>query len=563
MAPKYIFVTGGVVSSLGKGVAASSIGCLLESRGFKVTLQKCDPYLNVDPGTMSPFQHGEVFVTEDGAETDLDLGHYERFTHAKLSRDNNWTTGRIYETILTKERRGDYLGKTVQVIPHVTDEIKATIRKVSEAVDVVIVEIGGTVGDIESLPFLEAIRQMRLELGFHNTLFVHVTLVPFIAAAGELKTKPTQHSVKEMLGIGIQPDILLCRSDRHIPEELKKKIALFCNVKDSCVISMEDVDTIYAVPVELAKEGLDAEIVHHLKLADNPANMQPWLDLVQRMNHPSGEVRIAVVGKYVQLEDAYKSLREALLHGGLAHQHKTVLEWIEAEEITSAEIAANRLRGYDGILVPGGFGKRGIQGMVHTIQYARENKVPFFGICLGMQCATIEYARDMADLKQADSTEFDPQTPHRVIYKLRELLGVDEMGGTMRLGAWPCKLEPGSFAHQAYGKLEISERHRHRYEFNRDYEKTLLAAGLRITGRTPDENYVEIIEAPDHPWFLGCQFHPEFKSKPLEPHPLFAAFIGAALEHKCHKTRPAAMLTQPEQTQSHAPALRASPSATA
>ncbi len=563
MAPKYIFVTGGVVSSLGKGVAASSIGCLLESRGFKVTLQKCDPYLNVDPGTMSPFQHGEVFVTEDGAETDLDLGHYERFTHAKLSRDNNWTTGRIYETILTKERRGDYLGKTVQVIPHVTDEIKATIKKVSEGVDVVIVEIGGTVGDIESLPFLEAIRQMRLELGFHNTLFVHVTLVPFIAAAGELKTKPTQHSVKEMLGIGIQPDILLCRSDRHIPEELKKKIALFCNVKDSCVISMEDVDTIYAVPVELAKEGLDAEIVHHLKLADNPANMQPWLDLVQRMHHPAGEVRIAVVGKYVQLEDAYKSLREALLHGGLAHQHKTVLEWIEAEEITSAEIAATRLRGYDGILVPGGFGKRGIQGMVHTIQYARENKVPFFGICLGMQCATIEYARDMADLKQADSTEFDPQTPHRVIYKLRELLGVDEMGGTMRLGAWPCKLEPGSLAHQAYGKTEISERHRHRYEFNRDYEKTLLGAGLRITGRTPDENYVEIIEAPDHPWFLGCQFHPEFKSKPLEPHPLFAAFIGAALEHKRHKNRPAAMLAQPEQTQTHAPALRASPSATA
>ena len=512
---------------------------------------------------MSPFQHGEVFVTEDGAETDLDLGHYERFTHAKLSRDNNWTTGRIYETILTKERRGDYLGKTVQVIPHVTDEIKATIKKVSEGVDVVIVEIGGTVGDIESLPFLEAIRQMRLELGFHNTLFVHVTLVPFIAAAGELKTKPTQHSVKEMLGIGIQPDILLCRSDRHIPAELKKKIALFCNVKDSCVISMEDVDTIYAVPVELAKEGLDAEIVHHLKLADKPANMQPWLDLVQRMHHPAGEVRIAVVGKYVQLEDAYKSLREALLHGGLAHQHKTVLEWIEAEEITSAEIAATRLRGYDGILVPGGFGKRGIQGMVHTIQYARENKVPFFGICLGMQCATIEYARDMADLKQADSTEFDPQTPHRVIYKLRELLGVDEMGGTMRLGAWPCKLEPGSLAQQAYGKTEISERHRHRYEFNRDYEKTLLGAGLRITGRTPDENYVEIIEAPDHPWFLGCQFHPEFKSKPLEPHPLFAAFIGAALEHKHHKNRPAAMLAQPEQSQTHAPALRASPSATA
>ncbi|HEY2544688.1 MAG TPA: CTP synthase [Candidatus Acidoferrum sp.] len=538
MAPKYIFVTGGVVSSLGKGVAASSIGCLIESRGFKVTLQKCDPYLNVDPGTMSPFQHGEVFVTEDGAETDLDLGHYERFTHAKLSRDNNWTTGRIYETILTKERRGDYLGKTVQVIPHVTDEIKATIKKVSDDVDVVIVEIGGTVGDIESLPFLEAIRQMRLELGWENTLFVHVTLVPFIAAAGELKTKPTQHSVKEMLGIGIQPDILLCRSDRHIPSDLKKKIALFCNVADACVISMEDVDTIYAVPVELSREGLDAQILRHLKLEERPSDMRPWLDLVYRMHNPAGEIRIAVVGKYVQLEDAYKSLREALLHGGLAHNQKTVLEWIEAEEIDSPETAEARLRGYDGILVPGGFGKRGIQGMINTIQFARESKIPYFGICLGMQCATVEYARDVAGLKQADTTECDPQAPHRVIYKLRELLGVDEMGGTMRLGAWPCKLEPGSFAAKAYGKTEISERHRHRYEFNRDYEKTLTDAGLRITGRTPDENYVEIIEAPEHPWFLGCQFHPEFKSKPLEPHPLFAAFIGAALEHKKNRMRP-------------------------
>jgi CTP synthase len=546
MAPKYIFVTGGVVSSLGKGVAASSIGGLLESRGFKVTLQKCDPYLNVDPGTMSPFQHGEVFVTEDGAETDLDLGHYERFTHAKLSRDNNWTTGRIYETILSKERRGDYLGKTVQVIPHVTDEIKSTIKKVSEGVDVVIVEIGGTVGDIESLPFLEAIRQMRLELGAENTLFVHVTLVPYIAAAGELKTKPTQHSVKEMLGIGIQPDILLCRSERHIPGDLKKKIALFCNVADSCVISMEDVDTIYAVPVELAREGLDVQILRLLKLEQHPQDLKPWIDLIQRMHHPAGEALIAIVGKYVQLEDAYKSLREALLHGGLAHNHKTVLEWIEAEEIDSAETAAARLRGFDGILVPGGFGKRGISGMVHSIRYAREHQVPFFGICLGMQCATIEYARDVAGLRLADSTEFDPQTPHRVIYKLRELLGVDEMGGTMRLGAWPCKLEPGSFANRAYGKLEISERHRHRYEFNRDYEKSLTDAGLRITGRTPDENYVEIVEAPDHPWFLGCQFHPEFKSKPLEPHPLFAAFIGAALEYKKNRSRPA---VEPHRTQ--------------
>jgi CTP synthase len=572
MAPKYIFVTGGVVSSLGKGVAASSIGCLLESRGFKVNIQKCDPYLNVDPGTMSPFQHGEVFVTEDGAETDLDLGHYERFTHAKLTRDNNWTTGRIYETILTKERRGDYLGKTVQVIPHVTDEIKAIIKKVSTDVDVVIVEIGGTVGDIESLPFLEAIRQMRLELGAENTLFVHVTLVPYIAAAGEQKTKPTQHSVKEMLGIGIQPDILLCRSDRHIPSELKRKIALFCNVAEACVISMEDVDTIYAVPAELAREGLDAQILRLLKLEARPQNFQPWLELIHRIHHPAGEARIAIVGKYVQLEDAYKSLREALLHGGLAHNHKTVIDWIESEEIDSYETAANRLRGYDGILVPGGFGKRGIQGMIYTIQFARENKIPFLGICLGMQCATIEYARDVAGLKQADSTEFDPQAPYRVIYKLRELLGVDEMGGTMRLGAWPCKLEPGSFAHKAYGKLEISERHRHRYEFNREHEKTLVDAGLKITGRTPDENYVEIVEASEHPWFLGCQFHPEFKSKPLEPHPLFAAFIGAALQHKKERSKTSAagvgVAAGPESQHApsetpRAPVLRAAPHATA
>jgi len=562
MAPKYIFVTGGVVSSLGKGVAASTIGCLLESRGFKITIQKCDPYLNVDPGTMSPFQHGEVFVTDDGAETDLDLGHYERFTHVKLTRDNNWTTGRIYETILSKERRGDYLGKTVQVIPHVTDEIKRCIRRVSENVDLVIVEIGGTVGDIESLPFLEAIRQMRLELGPENTLFVHVTLVPYVAAAGELKTKPTQHSVKEMLGIGIQPDILLCRSERHLSSDLKRKIALFCNVAESCVISMQDVKTIYEVPVELSKEGLDAQITRLLRLEDRPANMQPWLDMLTRLHHPKGEVRIAIVGKYVQLEDAYKSLREALLHGGLAHNHRTVIEWIESEDIDSFEAAEKRLKHYDGILVPGGFGKRGIQGMIYTIQFAREAKVPFFGICLGMQCATIEYARDVAGLVQADSTEFEPQTPHRVIYKLRELLGIDEMGGTMRLGAWPCKLEPGSFAHKAYGTLEISERHRHRYEFNREYEKTLVAAGLRITGRTPDENYVEIVEASNHPWFLGCQFHPEFKSKPLEPHPLFAAFIGASLEHHAQKSRPASGVPAVD-AQPHAPAFRTAPQASA
>ena len=532
MGPKYIFVTGGVVSSLGKGVAAASIGCLLESRGLKVTLQKCDPYLNVDPGTMSPYQHGEVYVTDDGAETDLDLGHYERFTSAKLTRDHNWTTGRIYESIISKERRGDFLGKTVQVIPHVTDEIKAAFRKVADDVDVVIVEIGGTVGDIESLPFLEAIRQMRLELGADNAIFVHVTLVPYIPTAGELKTKPTQHSVKEMLSIGIQPDLLLCRSDRPIPHEMKAKIALFCNIPERQVITALDVDTIYAAPVALSNEGLDEQVLRLLHLGAPPSNMTRWFEMLENMRHPRGEVRIGVVGKYVALEDAYKSLREALMHGGLAHHLHTVIEWIEAEEIDSLATAAKRLAHVDGILVPGGFGKRGIQGMIYAIQYARERKVPYFGICLGMQCATIEYARDAADLPDANSTEFDPQTPHRVIYKLRELLGVDEMGGTMRLGSWPCKIEPGSLAERAYGALEISERHRHRYEFNRDYEQRLVDAGLRITGHTPDGTYVEIVEAPDHPWFLACQFHPEFKSKPLDPHPLFSAFVGAAEDHR-------------------------------
>ena len=539
MEPKYIFVTGGVVSSLGKGVAAASIGCLLESRGLRVTLQKCDPYLNVDPGTMSPYQHGEVFVTDDGAETDLDLGHYERFTHAKLTRDHNWTTGRIYESILTKERRGDYLGKTVQVIPHVTDEIKAAFRKVTADNDVVIIEIGGTVGDIESLPFLEAVRQMRLELGPENSVHVHVTLVPFIPTAGELKTKPTQHSVKELLSIGIQPDLLLCRSDRAVPQELKKKIALFCNVPEARVISMRDMDTIYAVPVELADERLDDEILRLLRIEARARDLSAWFDLLDRIRKPQGEVRIAVVGKYVQLEDAYKSLREALIHGGLAHRDRTIIEWVEAEELDSRETAALRLGHADGILVPGGFGKRGIQGMVYAIEYARTHKVPFFGICLGMQCATIEYARDVSRLAGADSTEFDPRTPHRVIYKLRELLGVDEMGGTMRLGAWPCIIEKDSTAFRAYGATEVSERHRHRYEFNCEYEKTLTDAGFRITGRSPDGKYVEIIEAPDHPWFLGCQFHPEFKSKPLAPHPLFYAFIGAAHERR-HRVRSAA-----------------------
>jgi CTP synthase len=537
MGQKFIFVTGGVVSSLGKGVAAASIGCLLESRGLRVSLQKFDPYLNVDPGTMSPYQHGEVYVTDDGAETDLDLGHYERFTSAKLTRDHNWTTGRIYESIISKERRGDYLGKTVQVIPHVADEIKAAFRKVAADADVSIVEIGGTVGDIESLPFLEAIRQMRLELGPENTVFVHVTLVPFIPTAGELKTKPTQHSVKELLSIGIQPDLLLCRSDRYLPQDLKKKIALFCNMPESHVISMQDMDTIYGVPVLLAEEGLDVEILRLLRIDAPARDLSRWQELLTRIRKPQGEVRIAVVGKYVQLEDAYKSLRDALMHGGLAFTRRTVIEWVEAEEIDSPATAASRLGHADGILVPGGFGKRGIQGMIYAIQYARTNKVPFFGICLGMQCATIEYARDVCGLADADSTEFNPQTPHRVIYKLRELLGVDEMGGTMRLGAYPCKIEQDSTAFHAYGTTEISERHRHRYEFNCEYENLLTSAGFRITGRSPDGKYVEIVEAPDHPWFLGCQFHPEFKSKPLAPHPLFVDFVGAAITHRQHERR--------------------------
>ncbi|HLW82289.1 MAG TPA: CTP synthase [Candidatus Acidoferrales bacterium] len=546
--PKYVFVTGGVVSSLGKGVAAASMGCLLESRGLKVTLQKCDPYLNVDPGTMSPYQHGEVYVTDDGAETDLDLGHYERFTNTKLTRDHNWTTGRIYESILAKERRGDYLGKTVQVIPHVTDEIKSAFRKVADDVDVVIVEIGGTVGDIESLPFLEAIRQMRLELGPENAIYVHLTLVPYIPTAGEHKTKPTQHSVKELLSIGIQPDILLCRSDHPIAPELKAKIALFCNVNQSSVISAPDVKNIYEVPMSLAAEGFDERILQLLHLEAKPRDMSRWVGMLERLEHPEGEVRIGVVGKYVQLEDAYKSLREALAHGGLPHRARVVIEWVESGEIESLEMAEQRLRHVDGILVPGGFGKRGIEGMVFAIQYARERKVPFFGICLGMQCATIEYARHVAGLANANSTEFDAQTPYRVIYKLRELLGVDEMGGTMRLGAWPCKLEEGSFAARAYGTTEISERHRHRYEFNRDYEKPLTEAGFKITGKTPDGVYVEIVEAPEHPWFLGCQFHPEFKSKPLAPHPLFAAFIGASAEHRRKRTATKAV------TNAHVPA---------
>ncbi len=532
MSAKYIFVTGGVVSSLGKGLAAASLGCLLESRGLKVTLQKFDPYLNVDPGTMSPFQHGEVFVTDDGAETDLDLGHYERFTHARLTRDNNWTTGRIYEQIIAKERRGDYLGKTVQVIPHVTNEIKAAMKKVSQDVDVAIIEIGGTVGDIESLPFIEAIRQMRQELGRENTLFVHTTLVPYIAAAGELKTKPTQHSVKELLSVGIQPDILLCRTDRFLSHDIKSKIALFCNVEEEAVITAKDVASIYEVPIVFAREEVDTLALKYLHLKAKDRDLRDWEELIHRVYNPKDEVTIGIVGKYVDYEDSYKSLKEALVHGALAHNLKLNVNWVEAEGLESKDADLDaQLEGYDGILVPGGFGKRGIAGMLVAIRYAREKKVPYFGICLGMQTACIEFARNVCGLEEANSTEFDQATPHRVIYKLRELRGVEELGGTMRLGAWPCKIEPGTLAHKTYGQLEISERHRHRYEFNREYEDPLTASGLRISGATPDGTYVEIIELPGHPYFIGCQFHPEFKSKPLEPHPLFKAFVGAAHQH--------------------------------
>jgi CTP synthase len=483
---------------------------------------------------MSPFQHGEVFVTDDGAETDLDLGHYERFTHAKLSRDNNWTTGRIYEQIITKERRGDYLGKTVQVIPHVTNEIKAAMKKIAQDVDIAIVEIGGTVGDIESLPFIEAIRQMRQELGREQTLFVHVTLVPWIGAAGELKTKPTQHSVKELLSIGIQPDILLCRTDRFLSKDIKEKIALFCNVENDAVITAKDVASIYEVPVVFAKEGVDTLVLKYLHMEAPDRDLAKWEELVHNVYNPKDEVSIAIVGKYVEYEDSYKSLKEALVHGALAHNLKLSITWVEAEglETKEGEEYESQLEDYDGILVPGGFGKRGIEGMLNAIRYAREKKVPYFGICLGMQTACIEFARNVCMLEGANSSEFDQSTAHRIIYKLRELRGIDELGGTMRLGAWTCKIQPDTLAHRVYNELEISERHRHRYEFNREYEAVLTGGGLRISGSTPDGTYVEMVELPDHPYFIGCQFHPEFKSKPLEPHPLFRSFIGAAYEQR-------------------------------
>jgi CTP synthase len=529
---KFIFVTGGVVSSLGKGIAAASIGCLLESRGLSVSMQKFDPYLNVDPGTMSPFQHGEVFVTDDGAETDLDLGHYERFTHAHLSQNNNLTSGRIYERIISRERRGDYLGKTVQVIPHVTNEIKEAAHKVAAGADVVICEIGGTVGDIESQPFTEAIRQMRHELGRRNTLFVHVTLVPWIAAAQELKTKPTQHSVKELRAMGIQPDILVCRSERPLPGDQRDKIALFCDVDREAVVSAYDVDTVYEVPLVLSEQGVDTIILRQFQLdGAGQSDLAAWRAMLGRMRNPTDEVLIGLAGKYVEYEDSYKSLKEALLHGGIHHGLRVRMNWIESANLDWPGCAAE-LSHYDGILVPGGFGKRGVEGMMNAIRYARENRVPFFGICLGMQTACIEFARHAAGLHGANSTEFDPATPHPVIYKLRDLLGVEELGGTMRLGAYECLLAEGSLARRAYGADRISERHRHRYEFNRAFEPALTAHGLRVSGRSEDGKFVEICELPGHPWFLGCQFHPEFKSRPLEPHPLFKAFIEAAYAHR-------------------------------
>lgn len=528
---KYIFVTGGVVSSLGKGLAAASIGALLEGHGYTVTLQKFDPYLNVDPGTMSPYQHGEVYVTDDGGETDLDLGHYERFTNTVTTRNSNWTTGKIYQTVIQKERRGDYLGRTVQVIPHVTNQIKEAIRSAAKDVDIVLVEIGGTVGDIESLPFLEAIRQFRQDVGKENAIYIHLTLVPFIGTAGELKTKPTQHSVRDLRSIGIQPDILLCRTDRFLDADLKRKIALFCDVDEEAVITAKDVSTIYEVPLVLAGEGLDRIVLKYLHLPQSERRIGAWEALVDRVKHPVDELTIHVVGKYVGYEDSYKSLNEALYHGGFQHGLKVAITWVEAEALEAPD-GASLLAAADGILVPGGFGDRGTRGMMSAAQIARERKIPYFGICYGFQWAAVEYARHVAGLADADSTECAPDTPTKVIYKLRDLLGVDDLGGTMRLGSYPCRLVPGSLAARIYGSDLITERHRHRYEFNCLYEPALTQAGFSISGRSPDGKFVEIAEIPSHPWFLAVQFHPEFKSKPTAPHPLFASFVDAAYRHR-------------------------------
>ncbi|MCX8116555.1 MAG: CTP synthase [Desulfobacterota bacterium] len=536
---KYIFVTGGVVSSLGKGLASASIGALLELRGLKVSFLKFDPYINVDPGTMNPYQHGEVYVTDDGAETDLDLGHYERYTSVVTSKKNNYTTGQIYDSVISKERKGEYLGSTVQVIPHITNEIKSKVFDLSEDVDIVIVEVGGTVGDIESLPFLEAIRQIRGDVGRENTLYIHLTLVPYIETAGELKTKPTQHSVKELREIGIQPDILLCRTDRYLSPEVKSKIALFCNVDQDAVITAKNVDTIYELPIVFHQEGLDEKIAQKLNIWMARANLSVWERVVKKIKSPRHQTTIAMVGKYVGLIESYKSLIEALTHGGLANEARVNLRYVDSERIEK-EGPERLLQGADGILVPGGFGTRGIRGKIRAIQFARERKIPFFGICLGMQCAVIEVARHCAGLKNADSTEFNPKTNHPVICLLEEWVDQNQtvqkrdadspLGGTMRLGAYPCKVEEGTLAFLAYGKKMIYERHRHRYEFNNDYREVLSRAGMVFSGTSPDQRLVEMIELKDHPWFLGCQFHPEFKSKPMAPHPLFREFIRATLK---------------------------------
>jgi CTP synthase len=539
---KYIFVTGGVLSSLGKGIAAAAMGALLEARGLKVTIQKLDPYINVDPGTLSPFQHGEVFVTDDGAETDLDLGHYERFISSRTSKKNNYTTGKIYYNVLLKERRGDYLGETVQVVPHITDEIKNSIKAVSENYDIVIVEIGGTIGDIESLPFLEAIRQFRYEVGKDNVIYVHLTLVPYISTAGELKSKPTQHSVKELRAIGIQPDILICRTDRPLSQSVKKKIALHCNLDIDAVIAARDVENIYEVPTVLNEEGLDNLVAERLMLKIKDPDLTKWQNVIKKIKEPEDTVTIAMVGKYVGLKDSYKSLIEALVHGGIANNVKVDIHWVDAEEIEKNG-AERHLAEVEGILVPGGFGERGIEGKIEAVRYARVKKIPYLGICLGMQCAVIEFARNACNMNGANSTEFDKDTHYPVIYLIAEWYDFrnkavqrrdlhSDKGGTMRLGAYPCILEEESNAFNAYGVKEIYERHRHRYEFNNEYKEVLEKNGLKISGMSPDKQLVEIIEVTEHPWFFGCQFHPEFKSRPLKPHPVFKAFIDAALREK-------------------------------
>ena len=528
---KFIFVTGGVVSSLGKGLASASIGALMESRGLKVTLLKMDPYINVDPGTMSPFQHGEVYVTDDGAETDLDLGHYERYVSTTMTKINNCTTGQVYETVIAKERRGDYLGGTVQVIPHITDEIKRRISAAAEGYDLAIGEVGGTVGDIEGLPFLEAIRQFAWDRGRENVLYVHLTLVPYIVGGGELKTKPTQHSVKELTGLGIQPDVLLCRTDRFLDRKIKSKIAHFCNVKEESVITAKDVEWIYEVPLVFHEEGLDAQIVEKLHMWTGAPNLQRWQKTVQVLHNPKATVKIGVVGKYMSLKESYKSLFEALTHGGIANEAKVELECIEAEKVE--EIGSEALlSSVDGILVPGGFGDRGSEGKIEAIRYAREHQVPFLGICLGMQMAVVEFARNVCGLAGANSTEFDPNSPHPVIHLMETQKDIDTKGGTMRLGAYPCVLQDDSLALKLYGRKKISERHRHRYEFNNDYVGRLTQNGVVPSGMSPDGNLVEIIELKNHPWFLGCQFHPEFKSRPMDCHPLFKGFIKAALQNR-------------------------------